>query len=179
MSLFFNVNNFVKNRKRKPEKIDNNNISTVRIWVEKSGSCEGITIIQPALVQNNTWFTVLLSVGMCHTTNFNSVSIEHTDRSAFSTSTRDLRLEQNNSAPKASSTNFNGAIVQRPSFVTETWDCESKCFLWHVTKVVFQYTLRLLLYVYTRCYFPVIFNLLQDSSHWTVFLCFPLLFLVM
>lgn len=147
--------------------------------VEKSGRCVAITIIQPELVLSNTWCTVLLSVGLCHTTNFNSVSIEYTGRSTFSRSTRDLRLGQNNSAPKASNINFNGAIVQRPSFMAEAWDCESKCFLWHVTKVVFQYMLWLLLYVYTRCYFPVIFNLLQDSSHWTVFLCFPLLFLVM
>ena len=70
-------------------------------------------------------------------------------------------------------------LCSETSFTAEPRDCESKCFLWHVTKVVFQCTLRLLLYVYTRCYFPVIFNLLQDSSHWTVFLCFPLLFLVM
>lgn len=80
--------------------------------MEMSGNCETITIIQPELAQHNTWCTVPLSVGMCHTTNFNSVSIEHTDRSASSTSSRDLTSEQNNSAPKASSADFNGAIVR-------------------------------------------------------------------
>lgn len=54
---------------------------------------EAITITQPEPVQKQHLMPCsLLSVGMCHTTNFNSVSIEYTERSAFSTSTRDLRF---------------------------------------------------------------------------------------
>lgn len=126
---------------------------------------QAITIIQPELVNNNTRRTVLLSAGMCHTTAFNSVSIE---RAAFSGVSRGFKV----GTKQLAAWSFERQKLQWCDCAA-LWPTHGKCFLWHVTKVVFQFMLRLLLYVYTRCRFPVIFNLLQDSSHWTAFFMLP------
>lgn len=82
-------------------------------------------------------------------------------------SSRELRSEQNNTASKAQGENFNGAIVQWAQFYDLSMELWTRVLIhWHVTKVVIQYSVWLLLHVYTGY---MIFNSSQDSSHWTVY----------
>lgn len=140
---------------------DNNN--TLWTCVQISGNCGAITIIQAGLVRKqHSAHCSLISGNVSHDKlpTVSALSSQCVPRSPCPPG--NFNSEQNNS----------GALKL---FGLECGDCVGAD-----TSPELYFSVRFwLLCVYTRCYFPVIFNLLQDSSHWTAFLFFPLVFPVM